>query len=97
MIVNIRIEIDDDTRNRIANIIDGKRTKRLAKRIECVRIAEQHFGGLAHSEHKRPENLPQKPAPGSMYTADHEDVPLMAQPNNPGYVYGWNKVKRGVA
>lgn len=33
----------------------------------------------------------------SMTKPDPEDVAIMARPHDPGYCFGWNKVKRGAA
>ena len=46
MITNVKIELDDESRSRLADLIDGKHTKRLASRrdivilvLECIESA----------------------------------------------------------
>ena len=47
MKTNLGIELTDDERDALANLIDGKDTTRLATRKEITAIAQQHIGGLA--------------------------------------------------
>jgi hypothetical protein len=103
MKTNVQIELTDAERNRLAKMIDGKQSKRLVSRKEVVALAQQHFAGLvgalAGDDKTRAQimlqsaNIP--PEKLDIYKADPADIPLMAQPDNPGYVRGWNLVKRG--
>lgn len=105
MKTNVAIELTDGERDTLANIIAGKVNKRLATRQDVVAICRQHIAGLVAT---MPAGEDQPPAPGAapiraagpgsdLYHPDPADVPLMARPNDPSYVYGWNKVKRGMA
>ena len=97
MKTNVPIELNDAERSLLADLIDRKQSKRLATRAEVVAIAQQHIAGLVGSKE---DDIP----PGTrialdstqadIYRADPEDVPLMARPDDPGYVRGWNLVKR---
>jgi hypothetical protein len=46
MKTNVPIQLLDAQRNQLANLIDGKATKRLASRAEIVALCQQHIGGL---------------------------------------------------
>jgi len=102
------VELTDDQRDAIANMIDGKDTTRLATRKEIVAIVLHHVGGLSrYAEAATFEEVEEDDqeaaalqqaglAPTSdLYVVDHTD-PLtrtMALPDNPSYVRGWNQVK----
>ena len=105
MKTNLGIELTDDQRDALANLIDGKDTTRLATRKEITAIAQNHIGGLCrhaeaatfeevHEEDKAMEVNPVGPT-GALYVVDDTD-PLsrtMAKPDDPSYVRGWNQVK----
>lgn len=105
MKTNVPITLTDDERDKLANIIAGKPNKKLASRRDVVAICQQHIAGLVGSiddrnERERVRIMVQHAKPGTgvdLYRADPEDIPLMARPNDPGYVRGWNLVKRGAA
>jgi hypothetical protein len=62
MKTNLSIELDDNERNHIAHILDGKPTKRLVTRNEVVAIASGAVQALLDRP-KTPEALPQPAAP----------------------------------
>ena len=100
MKVNISIELTDEQRSLLADVIDGKINKRLATRKEVRELCQRHMGGLVRSnlaaktgEDRIGPNLP----PSDLYSIDPGDRELMGQPDNPHYVRGWNIVKRGYA
>ena len=103
MKTNLGIELTDDERDALANLIDGKDTTRLATRKEISAIAQNHIGGLARRaeaetyEDVHSEDHDARPlaADNPIYVIDESD-PLtraMADPDNPSYVRGWNTVK----
>jgi len=109
MKTNLGIELTDDERDALANLIDGKDTTRLATRKEITAIAQKHLGGLARvAEAATFEDVEDEDTEGSartyedgtptgvLYVVDHTD-PLtrtMAKPDNPSYVRGWNQARR---
>lgn len=102
MKTNVSIELSEQERSALADLIDGKATKRLATRKEITKICQQHIGGMSHQTVEAFESAAHGTARkkyGDIYKVDHSD-PLsrtMAQPHNPGYVRGWNLVKGGAA
>lgn len=93
MKTNISIEINDDQRRLLADLVDGKKSARLIKRAELVQLCRQHIGGLlgqADALGPAPTAKPGRPDP---YRLDAEDRALMARPDDPGYRRGWNLVK----
>ena len=104
MKTNLGIELTDDERDALANLIDGKDTTRLATRKEISAIAQNHIGGLArHAEAETYEDIhvmdhadtSRSVHDNPLYVVDHSD-PLtraMAHPGNSSYVRGWNTVK----
>jgi len=101
MKTNVSIELSDEERRALADVIDGKVSKRLATRAEVVEICRRHIAGLTRASissadaKKVGEVIARQPA-NDLYTIDESD-PLsaaIARPNDPGYIYGWNKVKR---
>lgn len=99
MKTNVSIELSDGERNTLANVIDGKVTGRYATRKEVTALCLQHIGGLTNISASRETSTEQiKQVTGSdLYVIDPGDHQLMSMPNNPGYVRGWNTVKRGAA
>ncbi len=106
MKTNIQIELSDEERNRLAILLDGPLNKRgkpntrLISRKEVVAIAQQHIAGLLGSNddaQATPEiQETRKIAYSALYEIDHSDplTKAMARPDDPGYVYGWNKAAR---
>ena len=71
MKTNLGIELTDDERDALANLIDGKDTTRLATRKEITAIAQQHVGGLARvAEAKTFEDVEDEDAAGKSIVAD---------------------------
>lgn len=103
MKTNVPIELSDEERVKLADVIDGKHSLKMATRAQIVAICQQHIGGLVGMindpfERDRTRFLTTNIKPGTgfdIYKADPADVPMMAKPNDPGYVRGWNLVKRG--
>ena len=98
MKTNLQIELTDDERAALAAVIDGKKSSRLISRKEVIALAQQHISGLMLStkpftEEREAHNRDARLMP-DIYKADPEDISLMARPNDPGYVRGWNLVKR---
>lgn len=102
------VELTDDQRDAIANMIDGKDTTRLATRKEITAIVQFHVAGLARyaeaktfeEVHDEDRDAVMADADGTpmsdLYVVDDTD-PLsrtMALPDDPSYVRGWNQVKR---
>lgn len=102
MKTNVPIELDDSQLSRLADLIDGKPTKRAATRKEIVSLCQQHIAGLAGTTIEpfatATHIIPAKvPATSDLYKVDPRDRPMMSQPDNPGYVRGWNMAKRATA
>lgn len=100
----VHIEINDDDRDHLANLIDGKVSKRKVTRAEVVALCQQHIGGLLGAadpsvmDDRTSNDLPQPTEyRAALMIPDPDDIPMMAQPNNPSYVRGWNQVKRGAS
>ena len=105
MKTNIQIELTDEQRNQLKILIDGKPSKKMVSRKEVIALCQQHISGLVNSSANGDDearmrimvaNSKSTPAM-NLYRADPEDIPLMARPDDPGYVRGWNTVKRGHA
>lgn len=101
MRANVAIEITDEDRDVLANLIDGKITKRMATRKDIVALCEQHIGALINQA--RGSDIvktlePKKTLGGTandLLRVDLEDQALLAgKPES--YIIGWNRVKRGV-
>ena len=99
MKTNVPITIDDEGLEILANRIDGKVTKRRATRKEIVAICAQHIEGLIEATLDAEEGAPEprEVSENPLYQIAPGDRALMAQPDNPSYVYGWNKAKSGRA
>ena len=106
MKTNVSIELTDDQRDALASMIDGKDNTRMATRKEITAIAQNHLGGMARVaeaetfEDVADEDQDWKDAlagpTGDLYVIDHTDplTRVMAVPDDPSYVRGWNQVKR---
>lgn len=104
MKTNVPIETTDAEREAIAYTIDSQggvwpnQRKRKVTRAEIVMICQQHIGGLAgFGSGGSVVVRPRQPESNSLFEIDPGDRELMARPDDPGYVRGWNLVKRGAA
>lgn len=94
MKTNVSIETTDQQRNLIANLIDGKATSRMASRKEITDLCQRHISGLVgESRVVTPSDKPSMP---DLFRIDEADKTIL-HGKSPGYIYGWNKVKRGAA
>lgn len=102
MKANVAIEITDYQRDKLANLIDGKVTKRMCTRADVVKLCQQHIGGMI--EQAESTIIVKQPVEAKvaisgdhinhLLTIDPEDqVVLAGKPDS--YVIGWNRVKRG--
>jgi hypothetical protein len=100
MKTNVLIELDDVQLSALANLIDGKTTKRKATRKDVVSLCQQHIGGLLEQQADESIDIVDKikhinrPETRDIYRADPEDE-VFLDGADPGYVRGWNMVKRG--
>jgi hypothetical protein len=97
MKTNVSIELNDEARDVLANLMDDKDTSRLATRKDVVALCEQHIGGLvatAEDYTYEPEVTDEAIMSSDLYTIDPGDRALMARPDDDSYVRGWNQVKR---
>ena len=105
MKVNLTIEVSDTARRVLASALDNRASRRLATRREIRSFFEEVSNSLAGSVCLTPTPQPQAndgtlclspPSKGpasDLYRIDDEDRDrLRGKP--PGFVYGWNKVKR---
>jgi hypothetical protein len=105
MKANISIEINDEDRDKLANLMDGKVTKRMVTRKDIVQLCNQHIGGLLQQAHESvivktavavPERQPvnaQGQHDNRYSRIDPEDQALLTG-KDPSYIRGWNQVKR---
>lgn len=101
MKTNVSIELTDEQRDCLANLIDGKDTKRMATRAEITALVTQHVGGLvASAEAWTFEDVDEADDEGNelgrdIYLVDNRDplTKTMAKPHDASYVRGWNQVK----
>ena len=98
MKTNVSLDLTDDQRRQLANLIDGKVTQRLATRKEIVTFTRQHIAGLVAESEPTDEDVNESQrAPSStasvLYQIDPEDRPALTG-RSPGYIRGWNLVKR---
>lgn len=106
MRTNVAIELTDEQRSTLADLIDGKQTKRLLTRAEVGALCRLFLESLIEQADEPPTNQPGRlfiaadddnQAPrGDLHIADPEDRQLLAG-KSAGYVVGWNKVKRALA
>lgn len=96
----VNIELENNELVLLADILDGKETKRTAMRAEIVELCQGFIRGmLDQAQSKAPAPVKQEaPKPqrvtttNPLYTIDPEDREHL-QGKSPGYVIGWNKVK----
>lgn len=101
MKANIAIEINDEDRDVLANLLDGKVTKRMATRKDVVNLCQQHIGALVNQA--RGSDIvktlePKRTLSGTasdLLRIDPEDQAILAGKPD-GYVIGWNRVKRNL-
>lgn len=99
----VKIELTDAQRNQLKILADGKPSKKLFSRKEVDAIVQQFIGGLL-GQADPPKGDAASLAvealrmPSDLYKVDPDDIPLMnGRHTNPGFVRGWNLVKRGAA
>lgn len=95
----VAVEIDDEGRDVLANLMDQKDTKRMMSRKEITALCQRHIAGLVlMGEAFTYEEEPTDEAMAStdVYDIDHDDplTKLMAHPDNDSYVRGWNQAAR---
>ncbi len=76
MKTNIPLELTDEQRNTLAQLLDGKETKRLATRKEVVTMAHEFFLGMLERSEVKAEVL------------DYDHL----EDKNESYIRGWNLV-----
>lgn len=99
MKANIAIEINDEDREVLANLLDGKITKRRVTRKDVVNLCQQHIAGLV--EQARGSDIVKTLAPkqalrgteADLLRIDPEDQAILAGKED-SYIRGWNRVKR---
>ncbi len=99
MKTKVSIELDENDRDVLANLIDQNDTKRLASRNDIVSLCEQHIGGLvsmgqAWTFEEEQDEADDERYASDLYDIDDGDRPMMGSPDDPSYVRGWNQVKR---
>lgn len=100
MKTNVSIELTDEQRSTLANIIDGKSNKRLATRKEVVDLCTQYIAGLVGENASEAPSEPQNRVVlatcqnnfDPSLTPDAEDRQRLAG-KSAGYIRGWNMVK----
>lgn len=98
MKTNVAIELSDDDRSLLANMIDGKVTKRLATRADIVRLCQLSIAGLTEQSNasvfqtQAIDDPEATPYAHPWNTPDEEDQ-ILLQGKEESYVYGWNKAK----
>ena len=92
MKTNIQITLTDDQRRLLANLIDGKESKRMVSRIEVVSICQQHIGGLLDTSIPESHSVLRAHKNNISSSSDSEDSFLLAN-KCPAYIRGWNQVK----
>jgi hypothetical protein len=95
MKTNVSIELSDEERGLLADFLDNNETTRLATRKEITVIATAHIAGLVamvgNSEPSGAIEMISAGRPASdIYKARANERRLMAHPDNPSYVRGWN-------
>lgn len=100
MKTNVSIELTDEQRSTLANIIDGKTNKRLATRKEVVDLCTQYIAGLVGENASEAPSEPQNRVVLATCQNRH-DPSLNVDPEDrkhlegksAGYIRGWNMVK----
>ena len=103
MKANVSIDISDEQRDRLANLIDGKVTKRLATRKDIVDICNAVIDSMS-AEQEQPQNIEVFEAPPtrigglsrSLLEIDSEDAEIL-KGKSESYIRGWNNTKRRFA
>lgn len=111
MKTNVSIDLNDEDRNKLANMLDGKATARLATRKEIVEICQRHIGGLVEQSSGFDKVIigvdPAKPGSdrtvvsevrnGKISPLSEVDAEdfVFLKDKSPSYIRGWNQVKRG--
>jgi len=107
MKTNVPIELNDSQRDILANLIDGKATKRLASRADVVALCRMFLETLVEDVEESPEvndvdfnndviRSAGQVAGVDLSVAAPEDRARLAG-KDPGYIRGWNKVKHKMA
>jgi hypothetical protein len=96
MKTNVSIELDDEQLKKLFCALHSKTySNSKATRKDIVATCQQHIGGLI-GQIEDPAPSHKAVSASTLYTIDPEDqVVLRGKP--PGYVRGWNLVKRGAA
>ena len=100
MKANVAIEITDYQRDKLANLLDGKVTKRMCTRADIVNLCQQHIGGMIEQAEattivKQPVEAKVEGHPlGHLTMVDPEDQVILAGKSE-SYIIGWNRVKHG--
>ena len=100
MKTNVPIELTDEQRSRLANVLDGKVSKRLATRAEVCEAAEAFLRALIESEPEAP--APEAPSPASVMRRDPipEVIPEKwrdrLQGKSDGYIRGFLMADRQI-
>jgi len=102
MIVQIRIELDDTARLKIASLIAGKDVKRLASRqdvtgmvtgvVDAIKGASASADGNDRPNGHAPDILHTRRNGLKLNEPDPEDAQRLAGAE-PNYIVGWNKFK----
>ena len=98
MKTNVPIETSNDALVVLANLIDGKVTKRRATRNDIIMLCQLHLAGLVQETSDSVITSSMKVVsesfviPRPWNTPDEEDQ-LLLQGKSEQYIYGWNKVK----
>ena len=107
MKANVAIEITDHERDKLANLIDGKVTKRMVTRLDVVNLCRQHIGGMIQQAEssvivKQAVEFKVTASVGGdifscignpLTVVDPEDQVVLAGKAE-SYIIGWNRVKR---
>ena len=98
MKTNVPITLSDRDRLFLADLVDGKTTKRKITRAEIVGLCQQFVGGLLGQVNEDHEgridaDLATPPQVNSLYDIDPEDRVALAG-KSAGFIRGWNLVKR---
>ena len=107
MKTNVSIELSDEQRDHLANLIDGKVTKRLATRKDVVDMVLSFVSGMAEEQSFSPTTVDEKKSVQSastVYRQNSNDL-LRIDPEDAehlkdkceSYIKGWNDTKRRLA
>ena len=98
MNVTIKLSISDPDRKALKQLLTGKESSRMVSRAEVNEIINCHWAGVIAQANREPnDDLHPSVAEtkSKLYQIDHRDplTPLMARPDDPGYVRGWNTAR----